>query len=86
MGKSAVWCGSASQRFLIGFSLSQVDIGKKTKAQGGGISYIPTNFCSRSRLIASTGGNGQGAIWGLIHPEMVRPDPKMPFPKSQPFQ
>jgi hypothetical protein len=27
MGRSAIWCGSGYQRFLIGFCLSQVDIG-----------------------------------------------------------
>jgi hypothetical protein len=47
MGRSAVWCGSGYQRFLIGFCLSQVDIGDKTKLtepKGGGMAYVPTNF------------------------------------------
>jgi hypothetical protein len=58
MGSGVVWCGSDFQRFLIGFSLSQVDIGDKTKSigpkeGGGGMPDIPAKFRFVAEIVLS---------------------------------
>jgi hypothetical protein len=59
MGGGAIWCGSGCQRFLIGFCLSQVDIGGKSKLTElkgrPWHTFLQTSFCGKNRLGAETG-------------------------------
>ena len=46
MGRSAIWCGSGCQRFLIGFCLSQVEIGDKTKLTELNVEVLELTYTS----------------------------------------
>jgi hypothetical protein len=68
-------CGC--QRFLIGFCLSQVEIGDKTKLtepKGGAMAYVPTNFLLYQKSLGRLDGEMavKVAIWG---PNMPRNGP-----------
>jgi hypothetical protein len=67
MGRSAVWCGSGYQRFLIGFCLSQVGIGDKTKLKefkgGHGLRSYQLSFVAKMALKRGKWPQ-KGVIWG----------------------
>jgi hypothetical protein len=81
MGKSAIWCGSGCQRLLIGFCLSQVGIGDKTKLTepkggGHGLHTYQLSFVAKIAWALKRGEwPRKGVIWG---PNMPRNGPISP--------